>query len=366
MPGRLAVLRNAPLRRVLGAGLAAAGVIVVTLCAATGPMPAGVAAAGALAFVAAAVALASPTRHVERFGSESITGAGISVFMLVLAWLVPFSRSAVGAIQLLALAGIAYAGLYLSLRWVTGIAALVFFSHGTALFMLSDEGTHPSLSALWTQAAAFALALAWIVAASAAVRRLRLRLGEARAESHDLRIEAGERAGRDALTGALQERALLEALEREIARAERVGKPLSVARVDADGIGPLNAAHGRSTGDIALRRFAAAATGALRDVDVLGRYTGEEFVVLLPDTALEGAVVAANRILRAVRAEPAPEVDGRRHLGCTIGVAEHRAGENTRLVIGRAESALNYAKAAGRGRVVALDADGRPSVVASA
>jgi PleD family two-component response regulator len=53
-------------------------------------------------------------------------------------------------------------------------------------------------------------------------------------------------------------------------------------------------------------------------------------------------------------------VKGRRHLSCTLGVAEHRKGENTRLLIGRAESALNYAKAAGRDRVVALDAEGKP------
>jgi PleD family two-component response regulator len=68
----------------------------------------------------------------------------------------------------------------------------------------------------------------------------------------------------------------------------------------------------------------------------------------------------------AVGRESLPEGSGRRHLSCTLGVAEHRKGENTRLVIGRAESALNYAKAAGRDRVVALDADGKPMLIGTA
>src|SRR6185436_3882096 len=101
-------------------------------------------------------------------------------------------------------------------------------------------------------------------------------------------------------------------------------------------------------------------SGALRDVDVLGRYGGKEFLALMPDTDLKGAVIAAERMRAAVGREPVPEVHGRRNLSCTLGVAEHRKGENTRLVIGRAEAGLNYAKAAGRDRVVALDANGAP------
>ena len=80
----------------------------------------------------------------------------------------------------------------------------------------------------------------------------------------------------------------------------------------------------------------------------------------MPDTDIKGAIVAAERMRAAVGKEPVPEVGGRRHLACTLGVAEHRKGENTRLIIARAESGLNYAKAAGRDRVVALGADGRP------
>jgi diguanylate cyclase (GGDEF)-like protein len=195
---------------------------------------------------------------------------------------------------------------------------------------------------------------------------LRERLAETRRRLHDLGEEASERAGRDELTGVVHQRHLMDALEREIARAERIGKPLSVARVDLDWLGSVNENYGDGTGDIALKLFTSAATGALRDVDVFGRYSGKEFLAVMPDTDLKGSVIAAERLRAAVARQPVPEVRGRRHLSCSLGVAEHRRGENTRLLIGRAEAALSYAKAAGRDRVVALGTDGKPVLVESA
>ena len=197
--------------------------------------------------------------------------------------------------------------------------------------------------------------------------RLRERLAEARRTlARHRATRQATAASRDTLTGVYHHHHLMEVLEREIARAERVGKPLSIARVDLDGLGSVNESHGHAAGDIALKRFTDAAAAALRNVDVFGRYGGKEFLAIMPDTGLKGAVIAAERLRAAVGREPLPEVKGRRHLSCTLGVAEHRKGENTRLVIGRAEAALNYAKAAGRDRVVALDADGKPMLIEAA
>lgn len=234
------------------------------------------------------------------------------------------------------------------------LAAVAVVLHGTALYMLIDSGYRLSLAAAWTQIVALALALACFVYAAGAVLGLRERLAEAQRRLHDQELDANQRASRDTLTGVYHHRHLMEALEREIARAERIGKPLSLARVDLDWLGSINQAHGAEAGDVALKRFTTAATEALRDVDVFGRYGGKEFLALMPDTDLKGAVIAAERLRAAVGREPLPEVKGRRHLSCTLGVIEHRKGENTRLVIGRAEAALSFAKAAGRDRVVAL------------
>ena len=246
------------------------------------------------------------------------------------------------------------------------LAAIALVAHGTALFMLIDHGYKISLPAAWTQFGALALALAWFTYAAGWVLRLRGRLADARGRLHDLELEANQRASRDTLTGVYHHRHLMEALEREIARAERIGKPLSIARVDLDWLGSVNQSHGAAAGDIALKRFTAAAAGALRDVDVFGRYGGKEFLALMPDTDLKGAVVAAERLRAAVGREPLPEVRGRRYLSCTLGVAERLKGENTRLVIARAEAALNFAKAAGRNRVVALGPGDTPVEIGTA
>jgi diguanylate cyclase (GGDEF)-like protein len=246
---------------------------------------------------------------------------------------------------------------------LAGLTAFALTTHGTALFMLMEGDHRLNQPAIWVQFAALALLFAWSGYAAGSMLRLRDRLAEARRRLHDIGLDASDAASRDPLTGAYHRHHLMEVLEREIARAERVGKPLSIARVDLDGLGIVNEIHGHASGDIALKLFTGAAVGALRNVDILGRYGGKEFLAIMPDTDLKGSLIAAERLRAAVGREPLPEVKGRKHLSCTLGVAEHRKGENTRLVLGRAEAALNYAKAAGRDRVVALDADGKPLLI---
>jgi len=288
---------------------------------------------------------------------------GIGATYLLLAYLSSRAGESLAAVQLLYVLPMTYAMLQLDRTRFVILGAFALITHGTALFMLIESAPRLNEPALWIQFAALSLLFAWSCFAAGAVLRLRGRLVEARRLLYDLGHEASDLASRDRLTGAYHRQHLMEALEREIARAERVGKPLSVARVDLDWLGSINERHGQAVGDISLKRFAEAATSALRDVDIFGRHGGKEFLAILPDTDLKGAIVAARRLCAKVRRETAPEVEERRNLSCTLGVAEHRRGENTRLVIGRAEAALNYAKAAGRDRVVALDADGRPQLI---
>lgn len=279
---------------------------------------------------------------------------------LLLAWLSSNAGGYLPVVQLLYAMPMIYGMLGLDRTRLAVLTAFALITHGTALFMLVERDHHLNAPELWAQFAALALVFAWCGFAAGSVLRLRERLAEARRALHDSNEAATDRASRDPLTGAYHYRHLMEVLEREIARAERGGKPLSIARADLDGLGALNQAHGHAAGDIALKRFAQATFSALRNVDILGRHGGKEFLVIMPDTDLKGSLVAAARLRAAVAREPIPEADGRKHLSCTLGVAEHRKGENTRLVIGRAEAALNYAKAAGRDQVVALDAAGKP------
>jgi diguanylate cyclase (GGDEF)-like protein len=351
-------------RSLLAFGSVALTALVLALAAMIGPIEPEVAVEGCLALGA----IAATFYGLMRFGiskrlsdADFIAGQLAAAFAL-LAWLTYRSGDSPPVIPVLYLVAMLYGMLQLDRGRLAVLAVLAAVTHGTALFMLIDQGRRIDLAAVWTQFGVLVLAFAWFTYAAGIVLRLRARLSEAHRRLHDLGLEADERASRDMLTGVYHHRHLMEALEREIARSERVGKPLSIARVDLDWLGSVNETHGSAAGDIALKRFTEAAAGALRDVDVFGRYGGKEFLALMPDTDLKGAVIAAERIRAAVGREPLPEVRGRRHLSCTLGVAEHRKGENTRLVIGRAEAGLNYAKAAGRDRVVALGADGKPAV----
>jgi diguanylate cyclase (GGDEF)-like protein len=346
------------------AATAAVMALVLALAAALGGISPAAAAAGGIALAALIGILyaALRTGYSARLSTAGFATAQVAALFLLLACLTYLADNAPPVIAVLYLVAMTFGMLQLDRTRLSIIAAIALVLHGTAVFMLIDSGHKLSLAAAWTQLGALALAFAWFIYASGTVRDLRARLAEAHRRLHELGAEADDRASRDTLTGVYHHRHLMEALEREIARAERLGKPVSVARVDLDRLGSINQAHGHEAGDVALKRFTAAAAGALRDVDIFGRYGGKEFLAIMPDTDLKGAVIAAERVRAAVGREPVPEVSGRRHLSCTLGVAQHRRGENTRLVISRAEAGLIYAKAAGRDRVVALDADGKPEL----
>jgi diguanylate cyclase (GGDEF)-like protein len=349
--------------------LALAAIAIAAVCAALaavlGLMPPGVAidVCLALALLGALSYAATEAGLTARYSVATVVAAQLTGAFLVLAWLTFRAGDAPLPLAMLYFLAMSFGMLHLERSHLAVLSIFAVVTHGTALFMLIDNGGRLTLAAVGLQLAVLSLGFAWLVYAASSLLRLRARLSAARSRLHDLEEEANERAGRDALTGVPHQQHLMDALEREIARADRIGKPLSVARIDLDWLALINEAHGQIAGDVALRRFTTAASGALRDVDVLGRYGGKEFLAIMPDTDLKGAVIAAERVRTAAAREPIPEVGGRRHLSCTLGVAEHRKGENTKLLIARAEGGLSYAKAAGRDRVVALGAAGKPMLI---
>lgn len=108
----------------------------------------------------------------------------------------------------------------------------------------------------------------------------------------------------DALTGALNRHGLMPPLERAMAQATRHGRPLSVVLFDLDHFKRVNDEHGHAVGDTVLTGFAARAQAALRGGDLLGRWGGEEFLLVLPDTALDQAAVVAERIRASMADSP--------------------------------------------------------------
>jgi diguanylate cyclase (GGDEF)-like protein len=175
----------------------------------------------------------------------------------------------------------------------------------------------------------------------------------------EMNLRLRDLAVTDELTGVANRRLLLDRLGRELERARRSGKPLAFLMLDLDHFKSWNDELGHQKGDEVLRAVAGALSGVVRRVDTVGRYGGEEFSLLLPDTTRAQALVVAEKLRLAVAA-----LDLGRPLTVSIGVAVHPddAGDDASLV-GAADEALLAAKRAGRDRVIAA-ASGRPATSA--
>jgi diguanylate cyclase (GGDEF)-like protein len=167
-----------------------------------------------------------------------------------------------------------------------------------------------------------------------------------------------ESATYESLTGLLRREAILERLESELHRAQRHERPLTVGLADLDHFKEVNDGFGHLAGDSLLKRIAEALAGSLRDTDSVGRYGGEEFLLVLPETTLAGAQVAAEKMRRAVEAVSLRMDDGSEvSVTISIGLASleslRRApvAATARDMIAAADAALYRAKDAGRNRV---------------
>ena len=161
------------------------------------------------------------------------------------------------------------------------------------------------------------------------------------------------RSRHDGLTGLLNRRAIEETLLGQMQRSRRTGEPFTVLMLDLDHFKTINDRYGHAAGDRALKHTAAALKAELRELDALGRFGGEEFLVLMPGATVETALPVANR-LRTALVTDAPLFEGATLLlSVSIGIAQWRepAEEPSRLLM-RADAALYDAKLRGRDCVV--------------
>ena len=162
---------------------------------------------------------------------------------------------------------------------------------------------------------------------------------------------AQEAALTDVLTGLYNRRHAMERLAQEWAEAERSHRPLCLLAVDIDHFKSVNDRHGHDTGDAALRQFAEILRVYSRMPDVPCRFGGEEFLLIAPDTPLEGALNLAERIRLAVEDKPLLAGEVSLRLTVSIGVAEKSAAHaNIDQLIKSADEALYHAKQNGRNR----------------
>jgi diguanylate cyclase (GGDEF)-like protein len=160
----------------------------------------------------------------------------------------------------------------------------------------------------------------------------------------------------DGLTGVFNRRWIDAEFARSFEACLRGRQPVSLIMVDLDNFKQLNDRHGHLSGDDALRRFARTLTSQVRATDIVGRYGGEEFAILLPETGAAAAAGVAERLRQSTAEVAATGADGQPlSLTASFGVASHRAGDppcTLRDLLQCADGALYAAKAAGRNRVV--------------
>ncbi len=209
----------------------------------------------------------------------------------------------------------------------------------------SNEGLRVLLQALTISA----------LALQEAVDQSRAELAQTQARLAQVSTElerTQQQARTDPLTGFTNRRGMDEVIVREIARARRTASPLSVAILDIDHFKKVNDAHGHDVGDRALIHLVRVAQAGVRETDIVCRYGGEEFVIVLPGAGAGGAHFVIDRMRSVMEKTPLIDAAGRIEIRFSAGVAELGAAEEREGLLKRADRALYEAKLGGRNRVV--------------
>jgi diguanylate cyclase (GGDEF)-like protein len=173
-------------------------------------------------------------------------------------------------------------------------------------------------------------------------------------ENARLFAETQRLARTDALTDIPNRRYLFEIGEHELSRARRFGHPLSALMLDIDRFKQVNDTHGHAVGDQVLRALARCCLKNIRDIDTIGRYGGEEFVVLLVETDGAGAQKTAERLRVQAALSVTESPRGPVSVTISVGVAARAENDDLPALLARADQALYAAKQAGRNRVALL------------
>lgn len=266
-------------------------------------------------------------------------------------WLLPFVRG--GALQvlfvLLAFDMHRISARQLNIATATSIVALA------AVWLKLRHDAPPGVELLEealsiVMAALFVPVLAVV---GRAVRAIHLRQVRQKTELADALAQLEFLARSDALTGAVNRRHMTTLLDDEARRQQRSCRPLTLAMIDIDWFKRINDSHGHAVGDRVLKEVIRCASAGLRQTDVLARWGGEEFLLLMPETTREQALLVADRLRQRVRANNWSQSAPGLQVSVSVGVGEHTPDATLAQTLERADSALYRAKQQGRDRVCA-------------
>jgi diguanylate cyclase (GGDEF)-like protein len=236
------------------------------------------------------------------------------------------------------------------MRWVSAYAVLLFGAT-MALMTLAQPAAYPAV----IEVGHFLLVATMVPAVSllaARLSRIRHRSRLHRAELAQALSRLREHTTRDELTGLINRRHMQELMEQEHQRCIRSGQSFCLAMLDIDRFKPVNEAHGYAVGDAVLRAVAQEALRQVRVSDMLSRWGGDDFVLMMSDTRATLASGGLERLQQRVGALRILHGNMALSVSITAGLAEHHAGETVMQTLERAERALHEAQAHGRDRVV--------------
>ena len=196
---------------------------------------------------------------------------------------------------------------------------------------------------------------------------LKSRLDESQTQIETLRVEllrAREEAMSDALTGLLNRKGLEYKLKEQLRPDMELPDNLSLLMLDIDHFKRVNDSFGHLFGDKVIRAVAQVIKGNIKGQDIGVRYGGEEFLVLLPETPVDGALVVAEKLRGLIASSRIKRINSDEMLESitiSVGVANHEGGEGLEALIGRADEALYVSKSNGRNRVTTAVATAQDS-----
>lgn len=300
----------------------------------------------------------------RRFRDPSLT---VPMILMSLAWAILFAAS-VGAIRGIAMVPFVICFMFgiFSLTVRQYLACWSFAVVGYAVAVGATLPSDPPASLVKVELMYFvllAVVLFWVAFFARYVGQLRGKLHTRNDELKQALALVEELAAHDDLTGLYNRRFVMGALAREQQRNARHGTPFAVMLLDLDDFKHVNDTYGHPAGDELLKAFVRRVIEEVRDIDLVGagrelkdtdtfgRFGGEEFIVILPDTGLAGAKRVAERIRSVVAGAPFETSSGEIGVTVSIGVAQYRRGESLRDILERVDKAVYAAKHAGRDRV---------------
>lgn len=299
----------------------------------------------------------------KRFDDPSLTFVQIAVPAVLGLYLMYFAGEARSTFLLLGVTMFAFGMFRFKVRDFIALAVFILLGYAILVALLY----HYSLTTLnlkfeFLQWLAFAVTLAQFSFLANFIGGLRKivvvknqELAKQNVELENALKRIGDMAIRDELTGVYNRRYLMERIVEENQRCNRYGSTYCLCMLDIDFFKRVNDSYGHLAGDEVLRGVAMVASKTLRGTDFFGRFGGEEFIIALINTSIDGAMIIAERVRQKIEEISFDEIHPGLQITVSIGVAAHVSSEEPAQTLKRADDALYRAKDSGRNRSVVAE-----------